>query len=71
MNTKNINTSKRQSVDSQESNDTLMVVLCDLIIDSFLEKWQRTKGSKARHTKEELKSTFRDSDSRPSKSERS
>ena len=55
---------------SIEDTDSLLVVLCDLIIDSFIEKRQRTKDIKTRHTKEELKPIFRDSDSRLSKSER-
>lgn len=70
MTTKNKNTSKKQPVDSQEDIDTHIVVICDLIIDSFIEKRQRTKGTETRHTKEELKPIFRDSDSRLSKSER-
>ncbi len=70
MTVKNENISKKQSITSQEDEDTLMVVICDLIIDSFIEKRHRTKGTKTRHTKEELKPIFRDSDSRLSKSER-
>lgn len=51
--------------------DSLLMVLADLIIDSFIESRQQTKGSKTRYIKEnELKHTFRDSNSRPSKSER-
>lgn len=56
--------------DSKDSLDSLMVVLSDLIIDSFIEKRQRTRGIETRHTKEELKPIFRDSESRLSKSER-
>lgn len=61
---------QQQPISPGKHTDGLMIVLCDLIIDSFLEKWQRTKGTKTRHTKEELKTTFQDSDSRLSKSER-
>lgn len=51
--------------------DSLLIVLADLIIDSFIENRQQTKGTKTRYIKEnELKNTFRDSNSRPSKSER-
>lgn len=64
------NKSSNSSTASEEDFDANLVVLCDLIIDSFIEKRQRTKGSETRHTKEELKPIFRDSDSRLSKSER-
>lgn len=70
MSTKTKNTIQKSAIDSQEDIDSLLVVLCDLIIDSFIEKRQQTKGNKTRHTKEELKHTFRDSNSRLSKSER-
>lgn len=64
------NPKQPQPISPEKHTDDLMIIWCDLVIDSFLDKWQRTKGSQARHTKEELKSTFRDSDSRLSKSER-
>ena len=54
---------------SQEDIENLLVALCDLIIDSFIKK-QQTKGSETRHTNNELKDSFRDLNSRLSKSER-
>lgn len=60
----------KTSNSSIEDTDSLLVVLCDSIIDSFIEKRQRTKDIKTRHTKEELKPIFRDSNGRLSKSER-
>jgi len=70
MSTKTKNSIQKRAINFQEDIDSLLVVLCDLIIDSFIEKRQRTNGSQTRHTKEELKPFFRDSDSRLSKSER-
>lgn len=61
--------SKNTTKTNSQTIDNLLVVLCDLIIDSFITR-QQTKGSKTRHTKEELKQSFRDSNSRLSKSER-
>lgn len=70
MSTKSKNLKLKEVITSEEDFDANLVVLCDLIIDSFIENWQRTRGNKTRHTKEELKPIFRDSDSRLSKSER-
>lgn len=61
--------SKTTTKTDSQTIDNLLVVLCDLIIDSFIMR-QQTKGGKTRHTKDELKQSFRDSNSRLSKSER-
>lgn len=70
MSTKPKNTIQERAVSSQDDIDAHIEVLCDLIIDVFIANWQQTKGNKTRHTKEELKHTFRDSNGRLSKSER-
>ena len=62
-------TSKQKQI-VQKEIDRLLVVLVDLIIDSFIEKRQQTKAGKARHNNSELKANFRNSDGRPNKSER-
>jgi len=54
--------------ESKEKIDRLLLVLSDLIIDSFLLKRQQTEAIKTRHNKNELKQAFQDSDSRLSQS---
>jgi len=49
--------------ESKEKIDRLLLVLSDLIIDSFLLKRQQTEAIKTRHNKNELKQAFQDSDS--------
>lgn len=70
MSTKTKNSIQKIDIESQKDIDAHIEVLCDLIIDVFIANWQQTKGNKTRHTKEELKHTFRDSNGRLSKSER-
>ena len=59
----------KQNHVAQKEIDILLVVLMDLIIDTFIEKRRQTKASKARHNSSELKDNFRNSDGRPNKSE--
>jgi len=65
--TTNIIKPKKAIIKNPEKDmDCLMVVLADLIIDSFIDR-QQTKGNKTRYIKEnELKRAFRDSNSRSS-----
>lgn len=59
---------KKPTKEPQEKIDRLLLVLSDLIIDSFLANRQQTKSIKTRHNKNELKQAFQDSDSRLSQS---